>query len=46
MPTFALCGEVGLTAGPQILGAAAISLDAGLGLATYDDRPSVYARLR
>ena len=41
VPTFALCGEVGLTAGPQILGAAAISLDAGLGLATYDDRPSV-----
>ena len=26
---------------PAILGAAAISLDAGLGLATYDDRPSV-----
>ncbi|MDA0174145.1 PKD domain-containing protein [Solirubrobacter taibaiensis] len=41
VPTFALCGEVGLTAGPRILGAQAISLDAGLGLATYDDRPSV-----
>ena len=26
---------------PEILGANAISLDAGLGLATYDDRPSV-----
>ena len=32
----------GSPAGPQILGASAISLDAGLGLATYDDRPSVF----
>jgi hypothetical protein len=42
VPTFALCGEVGLTAGPRVLGASLISLDAGLGLATYDDRPSVF----
>ncbi len=42
IPTFALCGEVGLTAGPTVLGAAAIGLDAGLGLATYDDRPAVF----
>ena len=41
VPTFALCGEIGLTAGPSVLGAKAIALDAGLGLATYDDRPSV-----
>jgi hypothetical protein len=41
IPTFAVCGEIGLTAGPQILGARAIALDAGLGLATYDDRPTV-----
>ena len=40
-PTFALCGEVGLTGGPSVLGASLVSLDAGLGLATYDDRPSV-----
>jgi hypothetical protein len=49
IPTFALCGEVGLTGGPQVLGAAAVRLDAGLGLATYSDRPSVfraYGRLR
>ena len=44
IPTFALCGEVGLTAGPTVLGAAAIRLDAGLGLATYDDRPRSSAR--
>jgi PKD repeat protein len=42
IPTFALCGEVGLTGGPTILGAAAIRADAGLGLATYDDRPAVF----
>jgi hypothetical protein len=42
IPAFALCGEVGLTAGPTVLGAAAIRLDAGLGLATYDDRPAVF----
>jgi hypothetical protein len=49
IPTFALCGDVKLTAGPNILGASAISLDAGLGLATYADRPAVlraYGRLR
>ncbi|MBO9531505.1 MAG: PKD domain-containing protein [Solirubrobacteraceae bacterium] len=42
VPTYALCGEVGLTGGPKVLGASLISLDAGLGLATYDDRPSVF----
>lgn len=42
IPTFALCGGVKLTAGPQILGASAISLDAGLGFATYADRPNVF----
>ena len=42
IPTFALCGEVGLTAGPTVLGAAAVRLDAGLGVATYDDRPTVF----
>ena len=41
VPTFALCGEVGLTGGPTILGATAIRADAGLGFATYADRPSV-----
>jgi hypothetical protein len=42
IPTFALCGEVGLSAGPKVLGVTAIGLDAGLGLATYDDRPAVF----
>ena len=42
MPTFALCGEVGLSGGPAILGAAAIRMDAGLGVATYADRPTVF----
>ena len=42
IPTFALCGEVGLTGGPDVLGVSAIRLDAGLGLATYDDRPAVF----
>jgi hypothetical protein len=42
VPTFALCGDVGVTAGPTILGAAAIRANAGLGFATYDDRPSVF----
>ena len=42
VPTFALCGEVGLTGGPSILGAAAIRMDAGLGVATYADRPTVF----
>jgi hypothetical protein len=41
-PTFALCGSVRLTGGPSILGAAAISLDGGLGFATFDDRPGVF----
>jgi plastocyanin len=41
VPTFALCGDVRLTAGPEVFGVSAISLDAGLGLATYADRPSV-----
>jgi hypothetical protein len=42
IPTFALCGEVGLTGGPNVLGVSAIRLDAGLGLATYADRPAVF----
>jgi hypothetical protein len=42
MPTFALCGEVGLTGGPSVLGAAALRMDAGLGVAAYDDRPTVF----
>ena len=42
VPTFALCGGVGLTAGPEIVdGVAAVRLDAGLGFATYSDRPHV-----
>lgn len=41
VPTFAMCGEIGLTAGPTIGGAAAVRLDAGLGWATYPDRPWV-----
>ena len=41
IPTFAMCGEIGLTAGPSIAGAAAVRLDAGLGWATYADRPWV-----
>ena len=41
IPTFAMCGEIGLTAGPSIGGAAAVRLDAGLGWATYADRPWV-----
>ncbi|MDA0179322.1 PKD domain-containing protein [Solirubrobacter phytolaccae] len=40
-PTFALCGEVALTAGPSVLGKAAARLTAGLGWATYADRPWV-----
>ena len=42
VPTFAVCGGVKLTAGPKVLGASAISLDAGLGFASYADRPSVF----
>ena len=42
VPTFAVCGGVKLTAGPQVLGASAIALDAGLGFASYADRPSVF----
>lgn len=41
VPTFALCGEVGLAAGPTILGVPAIGLDAGLGFAIFDDRPAL-----
>lgn len=41
MPTFALCGEVGLAAGPTVLGVPAIGLDAGLGFAIFDDRPAL-----
>jgi PKD repeat protein len=41
VPTFALCGEVGLTAGPTILEKAALRLDGGLGFATFDDRPAI-----
>jgi hypothetical protein len=43
IPNFALCGEVELTAGPTIpfVDVAAIRLDAGLGFATYPDRPAV-----
>ena len=41
VPTFALCGSVRLTGGQSIAGAAAISLDGGLGFATFDDRPAV-----
>lgn len=41
VPTFAMCGEIGLTAGPSIGGKAAVRLDAGLGWATYADRPWV-----
>jgi YD repeat-containing protein len=39
-PDFALCGEIGLTGGPSILGAAALRLDAGLGFVTFPDRPA------
>ena len=42
VPTFAVCGGVRLTAGPQVAGVSAISLDAGLGFASYADRPSVF----
>lgn len=41
VPTFALCGEVGLAAGPTVLGVPAIGLDAGLGFAIFDDRPAL-----
>jgi hypothetical protein len=41
-PSFALCGSVRLTGGPSILGGAAISLDGGLGFASFDDRPSIF----
>lgn len=41
-PTFALCGDVGLSAGPQIAGGLrAIGLNAGLGFVTFDDRPAI-----
>ena len=41
VPTFALCGEVGLTAGPRSSARRRSRWTPGLGLATYDDRPSV-----
>jgi hypothetical protein len=41
VPTFALCGEVGLVAGGTILGKPVIGLDAGLGFALFDDRPAI-----
>lgn len=40
-PSFALCGEVGLSAGPKVGPARAIGLDGGLAFATYDGQPSV-----
>jgi hypothetical protein len=40
-PSFALCGEVGLSAGPKVGAARAIGLDGGLAFATYDGQPSV-----
>ena len=39
VPTFAVCGGVELTAGPTGAGRVAIALDAGLGFASYADRP-------
>ena len=43
VPTFALCGEVGLTGGPQHPRRVARSRSTpGSSLATYDDRPSVF----
>jgi hypothetical protein len=41
VPTFALCGEVGLVAGGTIIGRPVIGLDAGLGFALFDDRPAI-----
>jgi hypothetical protein len=40
-PVSALCGEIALTAGPSLLGKPALSLDGGLGLTMFNDRPSV-----
>jgi len=40
-PTFAMCGTVALTAGPAVGGKAAARVTAGLGWATYADRPWV-----
>lgn len=40
-PDFALCGEVGLTAGPKILGESLVGLDAGLRFTTFPDRPTI-----
>lgn len=40
-PTFAMCGEVAFTAGPSVGGSAAARVTAGLGWATYADRPWV-----
>src|SRR3954464_4975714 len=41
-PVLALCGDVSLTAGPKLLGAAAIGIDGHLGFAVFDDRPAVF----
>ena len=37
----AMCGELGLTAGPSLLGAPALSLDGGFGFNLYESKPSV-----
>jgi PKD repeat protein len=42
VPTFALCGEAALVVGPTVAGVSALRVDAGMGLALYDDRPSVF----
>ena len=42
-PAFALCGEVGFSAGPMVAGARALGLDGALGFATYEgNKPSVF----
>jgi hypothetical protein len=40
-PVSALCGDIALTAGPNLLGKPALSLEGGLGLTMFSDRPSV-----
>lgn len=40
-PTLAMCGDIGLSAGPSLLGAPALSLDGGFGLKVFNDRPGV-----
>ncbi len=37
----AMCGDLGLTAGPSLLGAPALSLDGGFGFNLYESKPSV-----